>query len=108
MMTALTLWLATVLFLLGSWASYNDKFRAGQWYSVSYISLGILSAMLWVWATGSKTKEQVFTYSLYWDSLMVACYYVAPLFLMGLRPTAGVLVGSLLILSGILVVKLGG
>lgn len=98
-----------LVFTLGAWASYSDKWRDSVWFFPTVAGTGFVCSVLWYLASRALAcKELIFTYSLVWDSLMMVAYYVLPLLVMGVRPGPGVMLGGALIVSGMLVIKLGG
>ncbi len=97
---------ALLTFAVGAWLSYDDECRNSKYYPWLFTFLGVTCSTLWIIATRALgDKDKIFVYSLFWDSLMMACYYLLPLVAMGVRVNTGILVGTGLVVAGLVVVK---
>lgn len=101
--------LTLLLLLIGSWATYTDWARRSWWYVSLMVLLSAGNAIVFgLAARALDNKERVFVLSLVLDALMVFAYYVLPVCIMGVRPSTGVVAGTLLVIVGFIVIKLGG
>lgn len=102
----LILCVATLLFGIGCWATYNDNIKNSIWYYPLGVSLGTITATLWFYVcTLLPDKNKVYVYSLFWDTIMVMVYYGLPILFFGVKLDKITAVGSTLILAGIMVLK---
>jgi multidrug transporter EmrE-like cation transporter len=95
-----------LLCVAGSGLSYTDALRRSPWYTWWMVALGAACAGLFAW--GAKLLDEtpkVWVYSLWYDSLVLAGYYLIPLLVFGTKVSPGVLAGSALVLAGLVVVK---
>lgn len=98
-----------VLCLAGSGLSYSDSLRRGPYYVPAMVLLGAACACLFAWGAWLLDDAgKVFVYSLAYDVVVLACYYLFPLLVMGVRVPPGVLVGAALVVAGLVVVKTAG
>lgn len=105
----LTLFPAMLLFLIGASAAYSKPFREGQWYLSVYLAIGVLCSLLWVYATRRlEASQEVYQYSLVWDSCMFVAYYLAPLLFLGIIPNVSTVVGCLVICIGACITRIQG
>lgn len=109
----MTAWhLLVPVFLLccvGSWLTYSPERRQTAWYPWVMVLLGALCS--WLFATGAKwlnDSQRVYVFSLAWDLLMVAAYYVLPLVVLGVKVSPGVAAGAALVVAGLVVIKAWG
>lgn len=107
MWTAFLLALAFTLCLVGSWLSYGEQ-RDRRWTPGLMALIACWCGFLWGYVIRGKTTEEIYVVSLVYDSLVLVAYTAFPLALFGVRPTAGVLVGAGLVVSGLVVVKVWG
>lgn len=102
-------WLLVPVFLMcvaGSWLSYSDAARRSPGYVWWMVLLGGACAGLFGWAARAlDDKAKLYAFSLFYDSLMMAAYYLLPLALFGARVSPGVLCGAALVAVGLLVVR---
>ena len=95
-----------VLLSAASAASYADTARRHWSYVPGMMILGSLTTL--IFAYGSKLlddKSRIFVYSLAYDCMMALCYYILPLIVLGVRVNAGVMIGSVLIIVGLIIIK---
>lgn len=70
------------------------------------IFLGAALAAAWGWAVRLiETKEQLYVYSLFWDSLILFAYYAVPLIYFNVKLNWGMGIGSALVIIGLVVAK---
>ena len=68
--------------------------------------LGASTALLFGWAIRQfPTKEEVYAFNLYYDALVFFVYYALPLLLMGVKPSPGAILGTVILLAGIILIK---
>ena len=101
---------AFVCFVVGAFVSYSEKFKATNWFLPTYMVVGTLASLIWVYAVAKMNRQSVYLYSLVWDMVLMIAYYVIPmLFLVKMSEMKpGVLVGVGIMLTGLLVIKLSG
>ena len=95
-----------VLCVAGSGLSYTDDLRRSPWYTFWMVVLGGACAGLFAW--GAKLlddRERLYVFSLWYDSTLYFCYYGLPILLFATRPSPGVLLGTVIVLAGLVVVK---
>lgn len=98
--------LAFLVFLAGSVMSFSDSFRRSAWFIPGFTTANLAIGFLWVWAARLlDDKAKIYVYSLYWDSLMVLCYYLLPLLVMGIKLNTQTLCGIFLTVTGLVVIK---
>lgn len=91
---------------VGSWISYSP-FRESHQAKWAMAALGAMIGWFWCIAIRHMPdRESVFVFSLYWDAVVMSAYYLLPLFFMGVKPNAGVVVGASVVLLGLFIVKL--
>lgn len=107
-MIAALLTVVLVLCLIGSWASFNDGFRQSPNFIPLMVTISAVSGA--VFAFGCQyldSKARIFLFSLGCDVIMVFAYYVIPVVFFGVTLKPSVMMGSLLVLAGLLVIQLG-
>ena len=93
----------------GSWLTYSDSRRQASWYPWVMVLLGAGCAYLFsLGAQWLDDKVRVYVFSLVYDCLMVAAYYVLPLVVLGVKVSPGVAVGAGLVVAGLVVIKAWG
>lgn len=110
-MSAVLYWYLSIAFAIcsaGSYLSYSNlRLLDGTKYALA--ALAGLAGYFWALAVRNlNTAEKVYVYSLYWDGVVLGAYYLLPIFVMGVRPTVGVVAGSLLVVLGFVVIKAWG
>ncbi len=100
---------AFAFFMIGSYATYNDAFRRSYHFAPVFLSMNFLCGLVWLYASRIlDDKTKLFIYSMFWDALMMFCYYVLPLLFGGIRPNYGIIIGSILVVGGLSVVHFYG
>ena len=105
-------WLLAPVFALcaaGAWLSYSDEARRAPGYVWQMVVLGAVCAGLF--AAGAQRlddKGKVYVFSLVYDLFVLAAYYVMPILVFGVRLSWPVVAGSILVLAGIVIIKIGG
>lgn len=87
--------------------SYSKLAR--DWPGYTWAMCGAGAVCAWMFALAARwldDKEAIYVYSLWWDSLMLAAYYLLPLLASGVRPAAGACAGVVLVVLGMALVKL--
>lgn len=98
--------IAGVFFAFGAWMSFSESFRNGRWFMPAFVSLSVATGMIWVWAVRIiNDKERIYFYSLCWDSIILSCYYILPLFFFSFKFTNLTWAGIALIVLGFALVK---
>lgn len=98
-----------VLCVLGSWASFTDRVRQGNYYVGLMAWVSVSTGLLFAWGCQwLNHKGRIFVFSLQYDIAMIVAYYALPLALGWCRVPLGTLFGALLILSGLLLIHLTG
>ena len=89
--------------------SYTDSFRRTWWYMPLFTVLGCIVTCLFAWGVKLlDNKEKVYTFSLYYDTVVMAAYYLLPLLIFSTRPSPGTICGAILVVVGLFVVKVCG
>lgn len=99
------------IFLLcsfGAWLSYTEYTKSAPWYVPLMAVLGAGCAALFAIAARRMSKTEVYTYSLWYDGAVAFAYYLLPVLIWDAKLTAGIVVGTLLVVSGLVVVKFYG
>lgn len=105
-MELLSLFLATILFLLGCYLSYLSEYRQTTWFVWVGVFLGILTNFLWFYTIKCiDDKQKIYIFSLTWDAIMVFIYYGLPLIIFGVKLDKYSLLGLILLVTGIIVLK---
>jgi multidrug transporter EmrE-like cation transporter len=100
---------ATLIFIIGSLFSFSDTLRNSKWYTPVFVILGIAMTFLWIWATKVfDDKNKIYVFSLVWDFLMMAAYYLLPFCLYKFKFSWPMIIGALLMVAGVVVVKIYG
>ncbi|HYE59184.1 MAG TPA: hypothetical protein VD948_11790 [Rhodothermales bacterium] len=103
----LTLLPVALLCLAGARLSYGPG-RDSRWYVPAMALLGACCAALFAWGCRKLgSAERVYGYSLAYDAVVWASYYLFPL-LTGARPKPMVLMGAALVVVGLICVKVWG
>lgn len=97
---------AFLVFLVGSAMSFSDTFRRSTWFIPGFTTANLAIGFLWIWAARLlDDKAKIYVFSLYWDSLMVLCYYILPLLAMGIKLNSQTVFGIVLTVIGLIVIK---
>lgn len=108
-MTWIILLPVCLLFVVGSVFSYRADLRASGWFLPVYLAVSVGCALCWVVAARSLNDgRSILFFSLVWDVLMVACYYLLPLALFDFRFNRWAWAGFALMLAGLVLVKVAG
>ena len=92
--------------LMGAGLSYSDDARRHWSYTPWMIVLGAVCAGLFAWgAQLLDNKGKVFVFSIWYDSLVLACYYILPILIFGTRVSWGVMLGAAFVVAGLVIVK---
>lgn len=87
--------------------SYSDKIKATNWYFPLGLFLATITNLLWLWiAKNSPNKADIYLRGLIWDSILVGCYVLVPLFL-GVRLNLATSLGVILVVIGLILTKVG-
>lgn len=97
--------LAFLICSFGAYISYSPM-KAEPYARWLMMCLGGLIGWLWIVAIRKMDSERAYVFSLYWDSVVMTAYYLMPILLLGVRPNAGVLVGSAVVMAGLVIVKI--
>jgi hypothetical protein len=101
-----TLAAALALCLGGAWVSYTDRRHAAY---APYLLAALAAGCGFLWGRAARlvpTPEDVVRLSLAWDAMVFAAYYAVPLLLWA-KPSPAVVVGTALVVAGVLVAHLG-
>lgn len=96
----------TFLYVASSYIAYQESWRQSSWYLPTGMLIGVLLTILWV-ATVKyiDNRERIYFFSLAWDFIMVAVFYLLPLF-MGVKLDKWGLFGLTLVAAGLVLVKI--
>ena len=95
-----------VFFCIGSYMAYTPAVRNGQAYVWTMGMLGCITGFLFAYASKLlNDNSKIYVYSLVYDSMMVAAYYLLPILAFGTKINTGVMVGAAMIVVGFSVVK---
>jgi multidrug transporter EmrE-like cation transporter len=98
-----------LLCVAGSGLSYTDGLRRSPWYTWWMILLGGACAGMFAWAAKMlDSGPGVYRYSLFYDAVVMSCYYLLPLLAFGTRVSPGVLLGAAVVVAGLVIVKVYG
>ncbi len=88
--------------------SFSDSIRATKWYVWGMLVCSVALSFLWSFMTKRlPDKEAVFTYSMYWDGATYLSWFIAAFAVLHVKPTFLAMIGTVIILIGIVLVKFG-
>jgi hypothetical protein len=83
-MTALTLILVFLIYVMASYATYNESFRNSSYYTPLMLCVATISALLWSMTVRRyENPASIAVLSLCWDLIIVSVYSILPLLLFG-------------------------
>lgn len=107
-MIALAYSIGLALYFASVAVSYSKDFKASHYYFPVGLLLALTVNFLWLYiAKHSPNKESIYVRGLIWDSMIVGSYALLPIAFYGVRLSGFMLVGAVLIVSGLVLVKLG-
>lgn len=86
---------------------YNTETRNSWYYPVVSVVLGLCISSMWI--SGVRVldnKERIFFFSLCWEFAVIFVDYVIPLVFFGLNVNKYVVFGSLIVATGLVIMKL--
>lgn len=92
----------------GAWATYTPWAKESTWYTPAIAVLSALCGLCFALAAKRLGADagKVYVFSLSYDALMMAAYYLLPIVAFGTRAPAGVYVGAAMVATGLLLVHL--
>ena len=106
-MAYLILLLVMVVYSTSLYISYTDSIRESKYFFL--ISLCCSLCIGTLWATGTRvcqTTERIFFFSLCWEFAAIMTDYIIPLVFFGLNANKYVILGSLIVATGLVIMKL--
>jgi hypothetical protein len=86
---------------------YSDSIRNAWYYPLLSIAIGIIVSTMWVLGVRlADNKERIFFFSLCWEFSVIFIDYAIPLAFFGLNVNKYVILGSLLVATGLVIMKL--
>ena len=104
-----TYWLlapVSVMCVFGAWSSYTKWAKDAAWYTPTMTVLAALCGLCFALAAKrfGDNKPGLYVFSLSYDTVMMAAYYLLPVALLGARGTVGVYTGAILVAAGLFLV----
>ena len=98
---------ALLFYLAGAFIAYDTAIKASPWFLPVGITIGIGSNLIWLYVTKlTLDNKQLFLYGLIWDVMMMAAYIVIPLTLFDVVLDWKQIVGTILVVAGLILTKL--
>jgi hypothetical protein len=87
--------------------SYNKAVHSKYWYLPLGTFLGVISNFFWCYATKIlEGKNQLYFFSLLWDSMIVSIYCFLPLLFFDVKLNKMAYLALFLIVSGLILLKI--
>ena len=87
--------------------SYNPDTRNSWYYTLLSLAIGLLVSTLWTLGVRIlDNKERIFFFSLCWEFAVIFIDYAIPLAFFGLNVNKYVILGSILVATGLVIMKL--
>lgn len=102
-----TLLLVGVVYTISTYLTYSEDIRQ-KWYFIPLaVLLGSLTSVLWFCTVRYiNDKDRIYVYSLFWDFVMIAIFYLYPVLFLGVKLDKWSLLGLFLVLVGIVIIKI--
>ena len=105
----LVLVIATILYCICAYITYQEEVRKQWWFIPFGVLLGTTLATMWFLTIRYiGDKQRIYVFSLFWDTIMWSIYYILPAVFFGVKLNSWTSFGLALIVAGLLVVKLKG
>lgn len=101
-----------LLLLIGSihciccYLTFNEKFYDRAWFIPIGLLIGMISNGLWFLAAKTiGNRSHLYVFSMFWDCLMIAIYFLLPVFFFGIKLDKMGVFGLTLIIIGTFIMK---
>ena len=99
--------LAGILYVFAAYMSYSEGMRREWWYVPLAVFVGTIASTIWFWTVRYiDDKDRIYVYTMFWDFVLCAVYFVVPLLWFGVKLDRWQLCGLLLMIIGLAVIKL--
>jgi hypothetical protein len=107
-MIYLILFLAFVLFSIGSSFSYRKEIHQYRWFPAVMCCVSLCGGFLWAMLCRiTPDKNKIMIFSVYWDIMMAIAYYMVPLLFGNFQLTATSVFGIIIVCVGLSIIHLG-
>lgn len=89
----------------GVWMTYDGAMRSSRFFLPAAAALGAAASLLWFVSIRGMSRQNVYAYSLAWDAVVLATYYLLPLVAFQVRLSLAGAVGLALVVVGCVLVK---
>jgi multidrug transporter EmrE-like cation transporter len=97
-----------VLYTALSFASYHSGFKTTKYYYLLVTILAIFCNLIWFQIAKQEPSSSVLMIKgLFWDVMLMMCYLIVPILFFSARFSVFQGVGLILVLSGLLLTKVG-
>ncbi len=95
-----------IMCVVGSWSTYTKWAKDAPWYTPVLVLLSAMCGLCFALAAKQfqDDKARLYVFSLSYDSVMMAAYYLLPLVAFSTRVTPGVMCGAALVAIGLIMV----
>lgn len=97
---------ASLLYFARAYLTYTEEARKQWWFIPFAVGLGVITSIMWFsivkWM---DDKQRIYVYSLFWDTAIIAVYYLMPPLLFGVKMDRWALLGLALIVGGVVLIK---
>ena len=102
--------LVAILLIISCVLGYSDAFRGSQFYYPICFTIGTVLNAVWYWVVQyiGSDKHRLYVYSVIWDAVIVAVFYLIPLFFCDVHLSKWGILGLALIIGGLALIKFGG
>jgi multidrug transporter EmrE-like cation transporter len=94
------------VYVLTILASYSGDFKKSPWYLPVCMLLGSTTSLLWFVAVRCfQNRDMLYIYSLAWDAMIKATFWLIPVLFLGVRLSGQAIIGVVLMIGGIIMLQ---
>lgn len=108
-MQSIFLILVGLVYFMYAYLAFGSKLeKAGTPFFVCSMVIGFLYSLLWYWSARIvQDKSEYFLFVLIWDLVYISVFYFTPVVLFGVKLDVWGILGLVIMVSGLLVMKIG-
>lgn len=102
-------WLAvtSVIYVICAYLTYKEEWRNESWYLPVCFFFGTVLVVIWYMVIKYiGDKDRIYFFSLCWDAVMVAVYYILPVLVFGVKLDRYGIGGLCLMIAGLALLKM--